>query len=345
MNKIAIMAIMCFVAMAANAQEIKRDTVCVNGERYVFITDTLSNFQITELLQVEDSLAVLVGKTTKSDTVVYVYDSFVKREDGLYLAFRSNVLNVKKAENQNHTSLPLNSSWKRQKPMGMSDSLYIEGLKSQNIAKKNSDKDRDVYEAVYKGMPFELYAINRYGWEIAPYVGFQMSKSLNSLAFGAELRFTQRWGYLSAQAEYGKSKFPEVSRNPGKEYGTLRTEFRVGKKLFTWDLFDTNRIMITAGLGFEYYGTDSPAHDGGFIRSWGNYLYPTVGIQYDKMFFASKYGISFLLQWRGLNSVVQNDELKTRHAVMLSAKIPTALFSNIVKNVSKKQIKEWAREY
>lgn len=342
--RLVAMAVMCFVAIVANAQVIKRDTVVVNQtDEYVFVTDTLSNSQIAELLQVEDSVAILVGKTTKSDTVVYVYDSFVKKERGKIIRYKNNELRI--ASSSRKPDILKDDSWKTQKPVGLSDNLYVDGLKTQNIAKKNADKDRDAYVALVNGMPVELQSRNRYGWSLTPFAGYQFSKNLNSPTLGAALEFSQRWGFLSAQAEYGKSKFSEFSQNPGKEYGTFRTEFRVGWKPFKIDQFDTHRVSLTAGFGFEYYGTDSPAHDGGFIRSWGNVLYPTAGIQYENRGFNRGHSWAILLQWRALNSVVQNDDLKTKHAFVATVRLPIHLFRNKVKNVSTKQIKEWRRNY
>lgn len=337
-KRLAVMAVVCFVTVAMNAQVV-RDTVVVNQKEYVFITDSLSNKEIAKMLENEDSIMILTSKSSLNDTTLLVYDLFVN-ENGRLIYYKSNELSV-----CSQTTSELNDSWKTEKPVGMSDALYIEGLKANNVAKKNSDKDRDVYEAHYNGMPIRLQGMNRYGFSVTPFAGYQFSKNLNSPTLGAALEFSQRWGFLSAQVEYGKNQFTEFSQNPGKEYGTLRTEFRVGGKLFTIDQFDTHRVTLTAGFGFEYYGTDSPVHEGGFIQSWGNVLYPTAGIQYEKRNFLKLYSICVLLQWRALNGVVQNDNLKTKHAFVATVRLPIHLFRNKVKNVSTKQIKEWRRNY
>jgi hypothetical protein len=344
--KLVAMAVMCFVAIVANAQVVKRDTVVVNQKEYVFIKDSLSNKEIVKMLENEDSIMVLTNESSLNDTTCYVYDLYAK-EGSKIIRYKNNELRIASSSRKPDvlSDVLKDDSWKTQKPVGLSDNLYVDGLKTQNVAKKNADKDRDAYVAVVNGMPVELQSRNRYGWSLTPFVGYQFTSNLNSFTVGAAAEFSQRWGFLSAQAEYGKSKFSEFSQNPGKEYGTFRTEFRVGWKPFKIDQFDTHRVTLTAGFGFEYYGTDSPVHDGGWIQSWGNVLYPTAGIQYENRGFNRGYSWSFLLQWRALNSVVQNDELVTKHAIVGTLRVPIHIFRNIVKNVPKKKIKEWQRNY
>ena len=344
-KRLAVMAVVCFVTVAMNAQVV-RDTVVVNQKEYVFITDSLSNKEIAKMLENEDSIMVLTNKSSLNDTTCYVYALYAK-EGGKITRYKNNELR-KASSSRKHDVLSdvlKDSSWRTHKPLGLSDNLYVNSLKTMNIAKKNSDQDRDAYVAVVNGMPVDLLSGNRYGFSFGVYGGYKMSDNLASPVVGLRAEYSQRWGYLAAQAEYGTSKFSEFSQHPDKEYGTFSSQFEAAYKPFEFDRFDCHRLMVFAGFGFEYYGTDSPIHDGGWIQSWGNVLYPTLGIHYENRGFCRNYSWYLRAEYRALNSVVQNDELVTRHTLVASLGVTLDTFREMVKNFPKKVIKRLQREY
>ncbi len=324
-----LMVVLAFVAVSANAQEIEIGGMKIRTTEH---DDASIKEHLTE--NPTDTLRVLTRTEVLEGSTRYFVKKYFVGEDGRF-----------KVANDTVTVSEVYLDEER---------LYQEQLDTRVVENLFDDRKRDTYYAHIKGLKgvsdedadagkIVLKAADKYGWDLNIYAGCQVSSDLVSPIGGIGVRFSQPYWTVGLSAEYGWSKFTEYSANPGKRYNTYRTELILGVRPFKLDAFDQHRLFAFAGLGFEYYGTNSvPVIEGNyetFITSWGNYLYPTVGIRYEYRMFATGNSVSFDVGWRYHRGIVLNESPITSSSLYVRASFNFGLYKNRIKNVSNKELR------
>jgi hypothetical protein len=333
--KAAMVVVFAFVAMSAGAQEVKE----VAGMK--LHTGEWSNDSVKEYLTANptDTLRVLIAtERPDSMTTRYLTKRFYVGQDGRYKV-ASDTINVSVVYRK-------------------TEDLYNQQINSRVVESLYDDKRRDTYYAQVNGLrgvskedvnagKVVLKSVNKYGWSFNFYGGYQISSKLNAPIGGLGVEFTQPRWMIQLNGEYGQSKYTDFAVNAGKRYHTYRTETMIGVKPFNLDRFDQHRLFLFAGLGWEYYSTDSaPIIDGDnivTITSKGNYLYPTAGLRYEYRMFAT--GNSWFVEvgWRQLQGVVRDSKPIKNNGVVLKVGFNLGTFRNKVKNVSNKELRALKR--
>jgi hypothetical protein len=328
--KATLIVVLAFVAGSANAQEI----ICVNGMN--IRTDEWSEASIKEHLTQNsaDTLRILTKADILENSTEYHYSKYFVGSDGRY-KMANEVIKVS-------VSYPEEVQlYEKQLKTRVVESLYDDRFRDTYYAKVDglsgvSDDDADAGKIVLK-------AADKYGWDLNIYAGCQVSSELVSPIAGIGVRFSQPWWTVGVNVEYGWSKFTEHAVNAGKRYNTYRTELVLGCRPVKLDQFDQHRLMPFAGVGFEYYGTDSaPVIDGNYqtyITSWGNYLYPTAGLRYEYRFFATGNSLAVDVAWRYHRGIVRDASPITNSSFCVKLSFNLGLYKNKVRNVSRKELK------
>ncbi len=328
--KATMMVVLAFVAVSASAQESR----VING--MTLHTNEWSEASIKGYLteHSKDTLRVVNRiEVFDSSTTYYVSKYFVGSDGRFKMANDTFVVR--------EVYLDEEGLYQKQLDTRVVESLYNDRFRDTYYAyvdglKGVSDDDKDAGKIVQK-------AADKYGWDLNIYAGCQVSSDLVSPIGGVGVRFSQPYWTVGLSAEYGWSKFTEYSANPGKRYNTYRTELIFGVRPFKLDAFDQHRLFAFAGLGFEYYGTNSvPVIDGNyetFITSWGNYLYPTAGIRYEYRMFATGNSVSFDVGWRYHSGIVLNESPITSSSLYVRTSFNFGLYKNRVKNISNKELR------
>ncbi len=328
--KATLIVVLAFVAGSANAQEI----ICVNGMN--IRTDEWSEASIKGYLteHSKDTLRVVNRiEVFDSSTTYYVSKYFVGSDGRFKMANDTFVVR--------EVYLDEEGLYQKQLDTRVVESLYNDRFRDTYYAyvdglKGVSDDDKDAGKIVQK-------AADPYGWDLSGYIGCQVSSELVSPIAGIGVRFSQPYWTVGVNVEYGWSKFTEHAVNAGKRYNTCRTELVLGCRPFKLDQFDQHRLMPFAGVGFEYYGTDSaPVIDGNYqtyITSWGNYLYPTAGLRYEYRFFATGNSLAVDVGWRYHSGIVLNESPITSSSLYVRTSFNFGLYKNRVKNISNKELR------
>ena len=329
--KTIAMMVFALVAVSASAQEVKE----VAGMK--IRTGEWSKDSVKEYLTANpaDTLRVLTAEERPdSMTTRYLVKRYFVGQDGRYKVAQDTI-------NVSTVYRNANSLYQQQIDTRVVESLYDDKKRDTYYAKVNglngvSKEDVDAGKVVLK-------SVNKYGWSFNFYGGYQVSTKLNAPVAGAGIEFTQpRWLVL-LNGEYGQSKYTDFAVNAGKRYHTYRTEALIGVKPFNLDRFDQHRLFVSAGVGWEYYNTDSsPVIEGDqiiTITSKGNYLYPTVTLRYEYRMFATGNSWFAEVGWRQLQGVVRDSNPIKDNAIVLKIGFNLGAFRNKVKNVSNRELR------
>ena len=328
--KATMMVVLAFVAVSASAQESR----VING--MTLHTDEWSEASIKGYLteHSKDTLRVVNRiEVFDSSTKYYVSKYFVGSDGRFKMA--NDTLVVREVY------LDEEDLYQKQLDTRVVESLYDDRFRDTYYAyvdglKGVSDDDKDAGKIVLK-------SADKYGWDLGVYAGCQVSPELVSPITGVGVRFSQPYWSVGLNAEYGWSKFTEYALNAGERYNTYRTELILGVRPVKIDVFDQHRLIAFAGLGFEYYGTNSaPVIEGNyetFITSWGNYLYPTAGIRYEYRFFATGNSLAVDFGWRYHRGIIRDANPITNSSFYGRVSFNIGLYKNKEKYISNKQIR------
>jgi hypothetical protein len=146
----------------------------------------------------------------------------------------------------------------------------------------------------------------KYGWSGRVHAGYSVAEDVNGPLLGAGVMYDRRYWGVYLNGEVGKSKYSSNAVNAGEDYWVFRTESSIMVQPFKFDHYNQNRLWLFGGIGFESFETDSPVGENGYLRSKGNYLYGTAGLDFEHRFFATGNSVGVRLQWRNTKAIVQN---------------------------------------
>ena len=238
--------------------------------------------------------------------------------------------------------------------------LYKESVNTQFAEKMFGDSDRDTYYTYFNGVKgvsegdinagkVVHRSVDKYGWGVNLYAGWQFAEHVNSPIVGAGLEYSRSWWAGILNAEAGHSKYTHNAINAGEKYWSFRTEAQAAFQPFRIDRCNQNRLFLFGGLGFEWYNTNSKpflGEDGNEyqLQSWGNFMYPTAGIRFEHRAFATGNSFVVFIQWRLLSGVIQNDNLDRFNGIVVGGAVNLGVFRNKI-GISKREVKALYKKY
>lgn len=198
---------------------------------------------------------------------------------------------------------------------------------------------RDTYYALVEGMKgvskddvdagkIALYSVDKYGWSVGAYLGYQKGMDQASPFVGINLNLSRQWWQAGFNLEGGECFYVNDDTNLVDSYTSYRSELYGAIRPIQLDAYDCNRLFIVGGVGFETYKTDNemdyesnPDGTSGnktAYNEWGNSIYPTAGLRYEHRFFATGNSVYTTLMWRGCEGVFKNSDDRRYHSVGIS---------------------------
>lgn len=218
------------------------------------------------------------------------------------------------------------------------DSICVE---TQFAEKTSEGRHRDILYYQGEGNLSDGKAVaraaNKNGGSLVAEASYQFADGCNAFSGKVGVSYTGPWWLVDLVGGPSRTVYSSNARSAGENYTALAIESGAYVQPIKFGVYDTDRLFIGGGYGFESYKTDSreTVFDDGSkrnMRSWGNYGYLHAGVLYEHRFFATGHSLYVRAEWREKSLIIQNTSTETKSAFELTVGFKLGIGRKVVNN-------------